>query len=269
MRIFMIGMIKNDKIITNHNNHKNQRSFYFWFGVISFILLPFFPAFCQQIKRPVQFIENRPKYDRARFHFGFMLGLNNTNFVVRNNPDLNKLGSVYIIDPVPQLGFDLGIVSDLRIGKLFDLRFIPTLSFCSRKINYTFYLNSIHGLHDSLDWETKSIESTFLEFPVFMKFKSWKIRNGRAYVLAGGKFTYDLASQKKVQSNDVIVKLEKYDVGFEVGFGLDLYLEYFKFSPEIKASFGQLNMLVHDNTTFSNSIQQLKTKSIMISFYFE
>ena len=55
----------------------------------------------------------------------------------------------------------------------------------------------------------------------------------------------------------------------EIGFGIDFYLEYFKFSPQIKISYGLLNLLTEDNTIFTNSINRLTTNGWMLSFTFE
>ncbi len=55
----------------------------------------------------------------------------------------------------------------------------------------------------------------------------------------------------------------------EIGFGIDFYLEYFKFSPQIKISYGLLNLLSEDNTIFTNSINRLTTNGWMLSFTFE
>ncbi len=55
----------------------------------------------------------------------------------------------------------------------------------------------------------------------------------------------------------------------EIGFGMDFYLEYFKFSPQIKLSKGILNLISADETVYTKSIQQLNSKGWMLSFTFE
>ena len=55
----------------------------------------------------------------------------------------------------------------------------------------------------------------------------------------------------------------------EIGFGFDFYLEYFKFSPQIKLSYGILNILSEDETVYTQSINYLSTNGWMISFTFE
>jgi hypothetical protein len=50
---------------------------------------------------------------------------------------------------------------------------------------------------------------------------------------------------------------------------VDFYLEYFKFSPQIKLSYGILNLLSKDKTVYTQSINRLSTNGWMISFTFE
>jgi hypothetical protein len=66
-----------------------------------------------------------------------------------------------------------------------------------------------------------------------------------------------------------IVKLKKNDLMGEIGFGIDYYLEYFKFSPQIKLSYGILNLLSRDETVYTKSINHLSTNGWMLSFTFE
>ncbi len=213
--------------------------------------------------------KNLADYDRQRFHFGFSLGINSTDFIVKRIPNLESLDSVYTVEPFPQMGFNLGIISDMRIGNMFNLRFIPTLSFTDRILTY-----NIYGKNDTVPKPKQhKVESTFLEFPLSIKFKSVRPNDGnwRAYVLAGGKFSYDLASQKNIEEREgeVIIKLDKMDYSAEVGVGFDFYLQYFKFSPELKVSFGLNNQLIQDETVFTQSISSLNSKTFLISFLFE
>lgn len=209
---------------------------------------------------------NLADYDRQRFHFGFSLGINNTSFIVKRIPDLHTLDSVYTVEPRSQLGFNLGIISDMRMGTMFNLRFIPMLSFTDRYLDYGLYGS------DTLI-QPQKVESTFLQFPLSIKFKSIRPRDGnwRAYVLAGGNVIYDLASQAKIEEKqgEVILKLKKFDYSYEVGIGFDFYLQYFKLAPEIKVSFGLNNQLVNDGTIFTESISSLTTRTILFSLNFE
>ena len=98
------------------------------------------------------------------------------------------------------------------------------------------------------------------------------LNNIRAYVVAGGQYTFDMISAKKKKApehGDVVLKLNPHDVQALVGVGFDFYCTYFKCSTELKMSFGFLNMLVQENNMFATSVTSLKAKNIQISFIFE
>lgn len=211
-------------------------------------------------------VENLPKYDQQNIHFGFTLGINYTNFIVHPAADIKKLDSVFVVESNRQPGFNLGIVSDLRLGEHFNLRFVPDLSFASRTLDFTLVSPSDTFMI------TKEVESTFIDLPLFLKFKSARLNNFRAYVLGGFKYTIDLASQKDVNSKllkDIIIKIKDNDLSYEFGFGMDFYTTYFKFSPEIKYSIGLRNVLIKEDNLFANAIDRLNSKVFLISFTFE
>jgi hypothetical protein len=195
-------------------------------------------------------------------HFGFLLGLNSLDFKI--TPQAYQADTLYILKSQEQKGFNLGIVSNFRLGRNADLRFLPTLSFAERDINYTIEIDG------ELENIRKDVASTFLAFPLSLKFKSNRYNNGRAYLMSGLKYSLDLASQEGIDDEGQdLIKLNKHDFLYEVGFGIDFYLEYFKFSPELKASFGLVDMLVHDDTQYSNSIKRLASHGFTITLTFE
>ncbi len=209
---------------------------------------------------------NLPNYDYQPLHFGFLLGTNKADFIVHPNANLAGLDSVYVLESTPQSGFNLGIISNLRLGEYADLRFIPSLAFATRNLEYTF--KSTKGDIK----RKKAVESTFVEFPLDLKLKSARSNNFRAYILVGGKYSIDIASQKDVKSElltDAIVKLRKNDFYYSVGIGFDFYQKYFKFSPELKYSFGIRDLLIRDSNVFANSIDKITSKIVNISFTFE
>jgi Outer membrane protein beta-barrel domain len=210
-------------------------------------------------------VENLPKYDRKLFHFGFTVGFNQMDFAIKRVQNPHYADTLLTLFTQPEGGFQIGIVSNMRIHDNFDLRFIPTLSFGDRVLNY-----SLKTQDTTILSQSKRIESTFIDFPVYVKFKSNRLTNFRAYVLAGGKYSLDLASQKdKEDYNEYIVKLKRHDFSGEVGVGFDFYLEYFKFAVELKMSYGLTDLLYRENNVYTNSIERLNSKMFWLSFTFE
>ena len=220
-------------------------------------------SFAQKFKKP----QNLPRYDLQKLHFGFTIGINSLDFIMNKN--LNYVGSDSLVNVYSnnQYGFNLGIVSNLRLGKFTDLRFIPTLAFGERILDYNFKLNNNN---ENVITESKRIESTLLDFPFHLKYKSERYNNIRTFIITGIKYSLDIASQDKIDDEgEELVKLKKHDVMAEIGFGLDFYLEYFKFSPQIKLSHGIFNVLNKENTIYTKSFNQLRTNGWMLSFTFE
>lgn len=235
-----------------------------WYSVPCLLLLFIFSTNHSQAQLNNSPI-NLPKYDHQKIHFGFTLGLNSTNFKVQLVPDFKTMDSIYVVESEPVSGLNLGIMSNLRLGEYWDLRFIPALSFAQRNLIYQFiYPDSASAS------TTKSVESTYLEFPLDLKFKSKRVTNYRMYVLAGARYSIDMVSQAKVRDKDRdIVKLKRYDFGYEIGLGFDFYLTYFKFSPEIKMFNGLNNLLVKDNSRYASPLDKLNSKIFLVSFLFE
>lgn len=207
---------------------------------------------------------NLPKYDRRMFHFGFILGTNYTDFSVKHVENLAGLDSVFVVEPKAAIGFNLGIVTDMRLGEHFNMRFIPGISFVGRSMVYTLQeRDTITSVYE------KTTESVYLELPLYFKFRSRRINNWRVYIMGGGKFLYDMATKEDVDVEEVILKLKREDYTWDLGVGIDFYLEYFKLSLEARMAFGLNNLLVEDQTVFTNSIESLRSKTFLFSIYFE
>lgn len=213
-------------------------------------------------------VPNLLKYDNKPFHFGFMIGYNQFDFTIASKPSLAEYDSLMIVNTHALSGFNLGIVTNVRLGKYFDLRFIPGLAFGDRIINYTVKYASGNELVTQ-----KHAESVYMDLPLLVKFKSSRMMNNvRTYVIAGADYSLDLISAAKKQSSnprDVILKLYPNDFQGQVGIGFDFYCTYFKFSTELKMSFGFVNLLKQEDNMYASSVTSLKSKLLQISFLFE
>ncbi len=234
--------------------------------ILSFIVIFSLIATHSLAQRHEGAIENLPKFDRRMYHFGFLLGANQMNFALRTVEDLSQFDSLKSITTKPDFGFDIGIVSSLKLTKYLSLRFVPTLSFGSRTVEYTFRYK------DSVDiMQAKKVESTFMHFPLYVKYQSRRLGNFRAYIIGGFKYSIDMASQanKKSKDGEAPIKLRKNDYTIDVGTGVDFFLTYFKFGIELKMSYGLKNLLFPENTDYTNSVKRLNSKIFQLSFTFE
>jgi len=212
---------------------------------------------------------NLPAYTHQRLHFGFIIAVNTASFFIVPTANLAQKfeDTLKSIRSQPQTGFDLGIVTEIGITRYLKLRFVPSLGFTDREIIYSF-----QSLKDTFA-VTKQVQSVFLNFPIDLKLISKRLNNFEAYVLGGVKFANDLASQKDVNQKlagaAATVRLLSTDWYYEAGGGVEFYLPYFKFGIELKVSQGTRNLIVPDNSVYTQSIQELKSKTYLLSFTFE
>ena len=233
-------------------------------------------------------IPNLTTFDDRKIHFGFTLGINTMDFGFKfydnlnDNPlfDINSVKQEYRaeLDTVNYVvradianltpGFTVGIVSNLRLTKNLDLRFIPGLSFGNRKVVFNV------PIHDTKQLDVPSVYSaraTFLDFPLMIKYKSKRIVNNRPYIIGGVAYRYDISKS----ALDDLIQIRKSQFSLEAGMGWDLYLQFFRLSTEIKYSFGLWNGLMSkppdtpQNSYYHLSIKSLSTNLLTLSFHFE
>lgn len=248
------------------------------FFVSILFLLVLINGFAQ--KQKVNYLST---FDEKRIHFGFTLGMNYLDFDVTNyNPigendefvpmDQDKLsineGSIVRSDVQTLIpGFTVAIVSSLRLTEDLDLRFLPGMSFGERKLTYNIPVIDINSYQPLTYY---SIKSTFLDFPLLIKYKARRINNDRPYLIFGGAYRQDISRTAK----EDLVKLTSPGFYAEAGGGWDHYFPFFRFSVEGKFSFGLNNQLGSTPTGsqaryYSQSIKNLRSTIFTLSFHFE
>ena len=250
--------------------------------LLSYILFLLVVANAFGQKQKVKFLTT---FDDKTIHFGFSLGVNVLDFNVVNynpigeNPDFEEqewqLDPVQITDTsivrsdiaetVP--GFTVGIVSSLRLTKDLELRFLPGMSFGERRLRYNIPVNDINNYAPENFY---SIKSTFLDFPLLIKYKARRINNNRPYVIFGGAFRQDISRTAK----EDLVKLKTSGFYAEVGGGWDHYFPFFRFSVEAKFSFGLNDQLgdvpsLNQRQYYAQSIKSLRSNIFTLCFHFE
>ena len=217
-----------------------------------------------------QQMKNLYDFDENRIHFGFVLGYNKADFYLDKNTAYgNSIDTLMVLEVEPKPGFNLGIVSSLNLTPNLKIRILPSLSFQERVIEYTYFKQP-----DTSEFWNKDVQPVFLDFPLLIKFRTNRINNFAAYIIGGGRFGLDMSSSEDVKNSsaslvDQIVKTSRADYGLEIGGGIDLFLEYFKFGIELKLGMGLKNMLIQENLKFSSPIESLRSKVWTLSFTFE
>jgi hypothetical protein len=224
-------------------------------------------------QRKKQQLTNLPDFDRQPYHFGFVLSLNTANLMIEYDERFIQFSdSVLAINTVSQPGFNLAMLASWDMSGNWHLRFIPTLSFEERILEYT--LIADNGRIESI---RKNVSSTNIDFPLLVKYRTNRINNVALYTLFGGQFSLDLASQRNVNNfndtgslvDDITVRIDNQIFSAVGGIGIDFFLPYFKFGVELKTNIGLNNLLIKEDTPFSNPLQSIRTQSIVLSFTFE
>lgn len=235
-----------------------------------------------------------PKYEQEPYHFGFLLAFNQMSYTIKTIEGYQNIPQpanswpngnysipntqhifVYNLETVQTPGFTVGIIGSKRLGRYFDLRFIPSLSFSERRLRYNL---AIVGNDGNMDMKafTKSIGTTFVEFPLNIKYRSKRYNNIGAYVFGGINPKLDLASQKDNKEtdsygNEFINNLvtKRFDFAGELGAGFDIYNQWFKMGIEVKMSYGILDIVKNDAFIYTAPIDKLRNKLFQVSFLFE
>lgn len=210
-------------------------------------------------KDPIINLEN---FDKQRVYWGYYLGFSSFDFKtdLKNDP-----APGYDIDVKGHTGFNVGLVGVLRLQEYIELRFEPGLYYASRTITYEQFTNEREGVRE--------VKATYIDFPLMLKFSSLRTGNVRPYLVGGLSSTLNLSSNAKSKDGNELQKfrVKQWTQNYTVGFGVDLYFEYFKFSPSIRGVFGLKDELIRDadpNSPWTGNINSLKTRAFLINFTF-
>lgn len=216
-------------------------------------------TFAQTSKGNYNFLEFQAK----PYYFGITLGYNSSNFKITHSSQFIGNDSIRSAQSVTGPGFNLGIVSNLKIGQYFDFRFLPTLSFTEKNISYA-------APDDFRPVYSRKVESVLVELPFHARYKSAPYNDIRLFMIMGIKYSFDVASDSRARQANDLVKISPTDFALEYGAGIQFFFPYFIFSPEIKVSHGIGNILIYnDNVEESNVIEKIFSRALTISLHFE
>ncbi|AWA29624.1 PorT protein [Flavobacterium magnum] len=208
-------------------------------------------------KNPIINLEN---FDKQRVHWGYFLGFNSYDFKFdyKTTPDVDVLVE-------SSIGFNVGLVGNLRFNDYFDLRFEPGLYFNQRNLTFPGFTNTFDGLRE--------VKSTYIHFPLLLKISSVRTGNIKPYVVGGVGSALNLSSNATAKDDNANnrFRMIKWTNFYEVGVGIDIYFEYFKFSPSIRGVFSLNDELVRDNdpnSPWTSNIEKMTTRAVFVNFTF-
>jgi len=227
--------------------------------ILVFLIAASIPSFGQGNNGNYNFLDFQSK----PYYFGITLGLNRSQYKPNYSDRFVLNDSINQALTPNGPGFNLGIVTNLKIGRYFDFRLLPTLSFAERNISYSPTL-----ANSSLN--ERSVESVFCEIPFHIRYKSEPWNDIRVFLISGVKYSFDVASESRARQAKDLLKVSPNDFALEVRAGIQFFFPYFIFSPEIKYSHGLGNILIYDNDVIqSNIFEKIFSRTFTISFHFE
>ena len=234
------------------------------------IMIKLFPVFLLFIffsnlhcQRNYTKIENLQNFDKQKLHFGYYIGFNKYNYKLDY-----KLNPEYETSIKASSGLNVGLVADLRISDYFNLRFEPGLS--TNKLDIVFNDRSLFSkTSDSL----RSVKSTYVHLPLLLKFSAKRINNYKPYILGGISTSINLSSNQNSPEDNKnnVFRVKANNFYYELGAGIDFYLQYFKFSPSLRGVFSLKDELIPDddlNSPWTGNIEYFSTRGIFLNLTF-
>ena len=209
-------------------------------------------------------LSNLETFDNRLLSWGYYLGFNNYDFKIEyNNQDTDANTDILV---ERQGGFNVGLVGDLRVNKYVNLRLEPGLYFTQRDLR----LPNFEEERDIL----RNVKSTYIHVPLLVKFSTKRLNNIKPFIVAGISRSFNLSSNETnpEDNQEGQFRMTKGTNYFELGFGVDFYLFYFKFTPSIRGVFATSNELVADdnpNSPWTSNIGSLESRGIFVNFTFQ
>jgi hypothetical protein len=204
--------------------------------------------------------KNNPNYDNRRLTYGFLIGIHTTSYQIKYSDKILADAGLHSIVPDWRPGFSLGFIVNYRLAEFLDLRVTPAVAFYEHKLTY---------LYTDKSRNEQLVETTMVEFPILLKYKSERRGNIRAYMIGGIKPSIEASGKKQEQNISKSLEVKNVNLNLEAGLGFDLYFPLFKFSPEIRFSRGIIDVLDNSENIFGQPLKYINTNTITIYLLFQ
>jgi hypothetical protein len=208
---------------------------------------------------------NNPNYDDRKLSYGFLIGLHSSGYQIKYSDKFTTpaLDTVLSVQPQWSAGFVLGLIVNYRLADFFDLRLTPQVGFYEHRLNY------MYRVQNEVRSDQQVVETTVVEFPILLKYKSERRGNVRMYMIGGIKPGFEASGKKNIDNTLASLEVKGFSTNLELGFGFDLYYPLFKFSPELRFSRGITNMLDNTTNTYGQHLKNITTNTITLYFLFQ
>ncbi|WP_290697647.1 porin family protein [Lacinutrix sp.] len=213
-------------------------------------------------------VQNNQNLDKEVLSWGYYFGGNSLDYKIDYND--NK-GDIFNTKTV---GFNVGLVGDVRINDYINIRLEPGLIIAARTLNYP--ENYFEGIpEDDLNSSDfiREIKSTYVYIPLLLRLSTKRLNNFKPFITFGLATSLNLSSNEKNPEDNSggEFRSTKSTQFYDIGFGIDFYLYWFKFTPSIRGVFALNDELVRDtdpNSPWTGNINSLKTRGLFINLTF-
>ena len=211
-------------------------------------------------------IRNLENDDKKLLSYGYFIGFNSYDFNFDYNSDKADIAVQ------KNTGFNVGLIGNLRISEHLDLRLEPGLYITTRNLEYDeSYFNGIEFTPSDL---VREVQSTYIHLPLLLKVSTKRLNNFKPFIVGGLSTALNLSSNEKNpdDNSNGQFRTKSNMYFYEVGFGIDFYLNFFKFTPSIRGVFALNDEVVQDpdpNSPWTGNISSMKTRGVFINFTFQ
>ena len=226
-----------------------------------FFLLTSFSSQAQWLTRPR--VQNNQNFDKAPISWGYFFGVNSFDF------NFDYQSEQRDIQVERTIGFNVGLLGNIRLSEYVDLRTEPGLVYVQRNLLY-----APDPRFENESDAIREVPSTYIYLPVILKFNTKRLNNVRPFVTAGFSTAINLSSNEDNPDDNFAgqFRTTRRPFFYEVGVGIDLYLPYFKLTPSLKGIFAVSNELVPDNrpnSPWTDNINNMASRGIFLNFTFQ
>ena len=205
---------------------------------------------------------NLPSFDEKKIRFGYYIGFNQYDFKINYN-----VNPEYSIKINRGTGINVGLIGELKINDNIRLSVEPGLYSNNKELIFN-ERSQFTNYNDTL-WKVKSNN---IHLPILIKYSSKRVGNIKPYLKGGISTSLNLGNvDNNLESYGLVNNhFNKTNFYYELSFGIDFYLRYFKFSPSVRGVFSLRNekkKIIPENP-WTGYVDKLFTRAIFVNFSF-
>lgn len=209
-------------------------------------------------------LANLENFDKRFLSWGYFLGFNSYDFKIDYKEQYADDNTDILVSNAA--GFNVGLIGDMRINEYMNIRLEPGLYFTQRDLTFPNFTERKDYLRE--------VKSTYIHIPLLLKVSTKRLNNIKPFIIGGVSTSINLSSNEKNPDDNEQGKFRMTTSTqyYELGFGIDFYLYFFKFTPSIRGVFALSDELVPDddpNSPWIGNIDKLSTRGIFINFTFQ